>query len=521
MRDRPKGSWTASETEMASSGTMLRSSGTAMTADEAPAAVAKGMVTSAMPSKKAHLLSLQLNAGSIVVDASLQREIWLYLWGWALRESCVKVRLSSATQSRLASTLWWRLQKILGKIIALSWLMISSGVILHHCIRIFAWCASRPEARLDAQQNKKTVSDFVILSLSQAKKEPAASARVCQALAMRALLVADSGERALAKAAVVDFMESRSGSQLGQRSLGVGRGPNIFVVWQHDEGFSFFLCRPLVFRCARCRKLFASHADPFQPKFFPGLPYLAVALVAPRLRQDETLPFNQDRVPAHMVKWRANEQLAEPAVLQQQTVEQKPHCLRPGPQLHIIYLQWYIKMILCTCSHLSGTGRSRHFSRLTHRWGTREALLRECRRFLDGHVAACSEQLDIGTSKSAPRPSVFNIFTSKCASRQCGVQFFRIRTSKSAPTPSVFQRAIFRHQNFKKCSEHELFCTFWLQSVFFATAACNFWFLRWAPTSAPAALTGLLFNWPNTRIIEITQHSVTSLTFGAHVSSFF
>lgn len=64
---------------MASSGTMLRSSGTAMTADEARAAVAKGMVTSAMPSKKAHLLSLQLNAGSIVVDASLQREIWLYL----------------------------------------------------------------------------------------------------------------------------------------------------------------------------------------------------------------------------------------------------------------------------------------------------------------------------------------------------------------------------------------------------------------------------------------------------------
>lgn len=42
-----------------------------------------------------------------------------------------------------------------------------------------------------AQQNKKTVSDFVILSLSQATKEPAASGQVCQALAMRALLVAD------------------------------------------------------------------------------------------------------------------------------------------------------------------------------------------------------------------------------------------------------------------------------------------------------------------------------------------
>ena len=27
------------------------------------------------------------------------------------------------------------------------------------------------------------------------------------------------------------------------------------------------------------------------------------------------------------------------------------------------------------------------------------------------------------------------------------------------------RRAFFRHQNFKKCSEHEVFCTFWLQNV--------------------------------------------------------
>ena len=36
------------------------------------------------------------------------------------------------------------------------------------------------------------------------------------------------------------------------------------------------------------------------------------------------------------------------------------------------------------------------------------------------------------------------------------------------------RRAIFRHQNFKKCSETDVFCTFSLQNVFFATAACNF-----------------------------------------------
>ena len=79
----------------------------------------------------------------------------------------------------------------------------------------------------------------------------------------------------------------------------------------------------------------------------------------------------------------------------------------------------------------------------------------------------------------------------------------------------------FRHLNFQKWSKHAVFCTFWLANVLFATAALNFWFLLWAPTSAPAALTGLLFDWPDTRIIEKTQHFATSLTFGADVSSFF
>ena len=129
--------------------------------------------------------------------------------------------------------------------------------------------------------------------------------------------------------------------------------------------------------------------------------------------------------------------------------------------------------------------------------------------------------------------SFFNIFTSECAFRHSGVQFFDIWTSKSGPGPSVFvhlhfrmrfspqRRAIFRHLNFKKWSRTLSFCAFSLQNVFFATAACNFWFLVWAPTSAPAALTGLLLDWPDTRIIEKTQHFATSLTFGADVSSFF
>ena len=124
------------------------------------------------------------------------------------------------------------------------------------------------------------------------------------------------------------------------------------------------------------------------------------------------------------------------------------------------------------------------------------------------------------------------ILTFKCAFRHSGVQFFDIWTSKSGPNLRCFvhidfqmcfspqRRAIFRHLNFQKWSEPTVFCTFWLANVLFATAACNFWCHLSAPTSAPAALTGLLLDWPDTRSYEKTQHFVTSLTFGADVSSF-
>ena len=128
---------------------------------------------------------------------------------------------------------------------------------------------------------------------------------------------------------------------------------------------------------------------------------------------------------------------------------------------------------------------------------------------------------------------VLYIFTCKCAFRHSRVQFFNIRTYQSGPNTSCFvhfdlqmcfapqPRAIFEHRKFQNKSEIVVFCAFWLANVFFATAACNFWFLRWPHDSAPAALTGLLFDWPDTRIIEKTQHFATSLTFRAPVSSFF
>ena len=88
--------------------------------------------------------------------------------------------------------------------------------------------------------------------------------------------------------------------------------------------------------------------------------------------------------------------------------------------------------------------------------------------------------------KVLPPWGVLNIFTSTFAFRHSGVQFFDIRTSKSAPKTSCFEhfhfhicvspqrRAIFRHQNFQKCSDTVSFLAFWLQNMLFATAACNF-----------------------------------------------
>ena len=64
--------------------------------------------------------------------------------------------------------------------------------------------------------------------------------------------------------------------------------------------------------------------------------------------------------------------------------------------------------------------------------------------------------------------------------------FFDIRTSKSGPRPSVFntfdfkmcfapqRRTLFRHLNFQKCSENGVFCTFSLWNVLRATTACTF-----------------------------------------------
>ena len=67
---------------------------------------------------------------------------------------------------------------------------------------------------------------------------------------------------------------------------------------------------------------------------------------------------------------------------------------------------------------------------------------------------------------------VFNILTSKCASRHNGVHFLGISTSKSGPRMVCFvhfdlemcfapqRRALFRHLNFQKWSDNGVLCTF-------------------------------------------------------------
>ena len=83
------------------------------------------------------------------------------------------------------------------------------------------------------------------------------------------------------------------------------------------------------------------------------------------------------------------------------------------------------------------------------------------------------------------------------------------------------RRALFRHLNFQKWSEHGVFCTFWLRNVLRATMACNFSSLIWPAGSAPAALASLLFGPPEPQIIGKTDCFATFLPFRAPGSSFF
>ena len=95
--------------------------------------------------------------------------------------------------------------------------------------------------------------------------------------------------------------------------------------------------------------------------------------------------------------------------------------------------------------------------------------------------------------------------------------FSTLQLPKVVRTPSVFvhfdfemcfapqRRALFRHLNFQKQSDAEVFCTFWIGNVLRATTACNFFISHLAswlrtrrfsePTFRPAGATN---HWKNT-----------------------
>ena len=87
--------------------------------------------------------------------------------------------------------------------------------------------------------------------------------------------------------------------------------------------------------------------------------------------------------------------------------------------------------------------------------------------------------------ESATKPSRFAHFWQGAQSPAPATEN-GIWTSKSAPYPSVFstfdlemcsaplRRALFRHVNFQKWSEHGVLCAFWLRNVLRATTACTF-----------------------------------------------
>ena len=121
-----------------------------------------------------------------------------------------------------------------------------------------------------------------------------------------------------------------------------------------------------------------------------------------------------------------------------------------------------------------------------------------------GNVLRATTACTFSTSqlpKVVRTPSVFNILTSKCASRHNCVHFFDISTSKSGPTLRCFV-----HFDLEMC---------------FAPQRRAIFHLIWPAGSAPAALASLLFDPPEPQIIGKTQCFATFLPFRASASSFF
>ena len=123
---------------------------------------------------------------------------------------------------------------------------------------------------------------------------------------------------------------------------------------------------------------------------------------------------------------------------------------------------------------------------------------------------------------------VLYILAWTCVSHHNGVRLFDISIAKSGPNMVCFvhfdfemrfaprRRALFRHLNFQKWSEHGVHFTFWLGNLLRTTMACSFSSLIWPDGSAPAALASLLFDPPEPQIRVKTQCFATLSYLFAH-----
>ena len=151
---------------------------------------------------------------------------------------------------------------------------------------------------------------------------------------------------------------------------------------------------------------------------------------------------------------------------------------------------WWTCVLYCACHAICifpDPLQMSHSCQSCHRFATKSSRFAHCGRVQN--PLRLPHKMALQSPKVVRTCGAFSVLSSKCASR----------------------RTLFEHLNFQKCSEAEVFCTFWLRNVLCATTACNFKSLIWPP--APAALASLLFNPPE------TQWIATFLPFHLHLLS--
>ena len=89
------------------------------------------------------------------------------------------------------------------------------------------------------------------------------------------------------------------------------------------------------------------------------------------------------------------------------------------------------------------------------------------------------------------------------------------------------RRSLFRHLNFQKCSDTEVFLAFWLRNLLRAALACNFWSLsqlpRWLRTrrfGKPTFSSGATKHWKSTVFRGFSTFSRTCIFFLLTLSLF-